>query len=122
MAGLNRNARQIKSGIGGRFAPDFPIQAVPCGIIVNELITNAQKHGFEGMDTGKILIMLKNIDDGFIALSVEDNGKGLPEDFSMENAGSLGLSLVNILARQIDGELTVDSSNGTSMSIRFPKV
>ena len=98
------------------------IQAVPCGIVVNELITNAQKHGFENMDSGKILITLKNKNDGIIALSVEDNGKGLPDDFSMENAGSLGLNLVNILVRQIDGELIVDSSGGASFTITFPVV
>ncbi|MCF7946555.1 MAG: PAS domain S-box protein [Spirochaetia bacterium] len=96
------------------------IQAVPCGIVVNELITNAQKHGFDGLDSGKIFITLMKKDEETIALSVEDNGKGLPKDFSMETSNSLGLNLVNILTRQIDGELTVESSGGTSFTITFP--
>ncbi len=90
--------------------------AIPLGLILNELISNAYKYAFEGRGEGQISVELKRIEDK-LQLSVADNGRGLPVDFSLDKAKSLGLKLVNILTRQLNGELSVHSEGGTHFSI-----
>ena len=92
-------------------------RAVPCGIILNELVTNAQKHAFKGRSSGLITVSLRSDDDSRIILSVHDNGSGLPSGFSMEDPATLGLNLVGILTEQIGGELRTDSSGGTKFEL-----
>jgi len=87
--------------------------AIPCGLIVNELITNCLKHAFPGDDKGEICIELLKTDDKHV-LNVKDNGVGFPEDIDFKNTKSLGLQLVNNLVSQVDGTIELDGSNGSS--------
>ena len=92
--------------------------AIPCGMILNELISNSMKHAFpEG--SGKIMIAFEQEAVGY-ELTVSDNGKGLPEDFAIEGQDSLGLTLIGLLVKQLDGEMAIDRSSGTRFTIRFP--
>lgn len=95
--------------------------AIPCGLIINELMSNAMKHAFPGDSKGEINIKFHQIDHKLI-LTVEDNGIGLPPNMEFENISSLGLKLVNTLVNQIDGEIEINSDSGTNITIRFPKV
>lgn len=91
---------------------------VPLGLIVNELVTNSIKHAFPGDKHGTITLELYRKDKD-IVLKVSDDGVGLPEDLDYRNADSLGLKLVTTLIRQINGELTVDKSQGTAFTLNF---
>lgn len=93
--------------------------AIPCGLIINELVSNSLKHAFpEGKD-GEIQIALHSTDEHEIELTVSDNGMGLAEDLDLENSPSLGLKLVNILTDQLGGKLAIDSSEGARFQIKF---
>ena len=92
--------------------------AMPCGLLINEIVSNAYKYGFPGKDSGKILIELKKA-DGKINLLIKDNGIGLPDDFEIEKSESLGMQLILALTNQLDGELKLSHENGTSFSISF---
>ncbi len=95
-------------------------KAIPCGLIVNELILNCLKHAFADGDKGEIEVSLLFINENEVELTVSDNGIGIPEGIDSNNSGSLGLKLVNILTDQIDGKLDLDhSSKGTKFQIRF---
>ena len=92
---------------------------VPCGLIINELVTNAFKHAFPNDEEGEVLVKFSHgIDDTFV-LSVKDNGVGLPEGFSLEQLQSLGLTVVTSLTRQIKGNVQVISDKGTEFRISF---
>ncbi len=93
--------------------------AIPLGLIMNELISNAYKYAFEGVKNGTINIGLSRLDDQKIQLEISDDGKGLPENFSVENVASLGLKLVNILTKQLKGTLNFETGPGTKFSILF---
>ncbi|AUT01898.1 histidine kinase [Nostoc sp. CENA543] len=96
-------------------------QAIACGLIINELISNSLKYAFNEQEIGKITIDLCSIDNN-IEMIVQDNGIGLPEDLDWQNTNSLGLSLVHDLATdQLEGNVTVQCLNGTSFKITFPK-
>ncbi len=82
-------------------------RAIPCGIIINELVTNALKYAFPGGRKGKIDVELQSIAPGRIRLVVRDNGVGLPQDVEVQKADSLGLTLVRMLADQVQGQLTM---------------
>ncbi|MEQ9375295.1 MAG: histidine kinase dimerization/phosphoacceptor domain -containing protein [Imperialibacter sp.] len=101
-------------------SPDIKLDidmAIPLGLILNELISNAYKYAFEGKTGGAISVELKRVGEDQLQLEVADNGKGLPADFNLEKAKSLGLKLVNILTRQLNGQLTVHSVGGARFSI-----
>ncbi len=93
--------------------------AIPVGLILNELVSNAYKYAFEEADKGKIRIELDRIDDGKLRLDVEDNGKGIPRDINFDKVKSLGLKLVNILTKQLRGSISYRVENGTRFSIIF---
>ncbi len=96
-------------------------RAIPCGLIINELFTNALKYAFPGGRRGTIRVRFARLESGNVMLSVEDDGVGIPADFDFENAASLGLRVVRILARQIDGVLTLDRRiGGTRFELQFP--
>ena len=94
---------------------------VPLGLIVNELVTNSIKHAFLRDEGGTIKLEFHR-DDENIILRVSDNGAGFPEDMDYKNADSLGLKLVNTLSRQINGELTLDESEGTAFTLVFKEM
>lgn len=95
--------------------------AIPCGLIVSELISNSLKHAFPPSFTGDrmIIVTLQRKNDGNIEIGVRDNGIGLPEDIENRKKDSLGLSLVEILARQIRGTYSVHTEGGTIQVLRF---
>ena len=95
-------------------------QAIPSAILINELVTNAYKHAFKGQEEGEIRISLEETPEQ-ICLMVEDNGVGLPEDFSMERKSSIGMSLVQSLTQQLKGQLEVESREGGCFRVSFNK-
>jgi PAS domain S-box-containing protein len=95
-------------------------EAIPCGLIVNELLTNCFKHGFPQGKTGSIQLSLNCEGEG-CALEVADNGVGFPSHISLEEPTSLGLKLVSVLARQLRGDLRLLQSEGTRMAVVFPQ-
>jgi two-component sensor histidine kinase len=98
--------------------------AVPFGLILNELATNALKHAFKEASTGEVIVFLGVSPAGDVCLRVRDNGTGLPTGFDWQQTKSLGLHLVKILARQLSAAVDVSSIDGTEFSIsvraRFP--
>jgi PAS domain S-box-containing protein len=92
--------------------------AIPCGLIVNELITNCLKHAFPGDTKGEICIELFRKDDKYV-LNVKDDGVGFPENIDFKNTESLGLQLVINLVSQIEGTVELDGTNGSSFNIIF---
>ncbi|TAL31014.1 MAG: PAS domain S-box protein [Spirochaetes bacterium] len=94
-------------------------EAVPCGLLVNELVSNAMKHAFAGGVIGTITISFSTGDSGRRRLAVRDNGRGLPDDFETRTSGSLGMRLVRALSTQLGGELSISGKGGTSVEIVF---
>lgn len=94
-------------------------QAIPCGLIVNELLTNSLKHGFPEGRGGTVSIRLHEFANGRYELRVEDDGIGIPEDKCLDSPGSMGLRLVRDLARQLEGELAIESNGGTHVRLVF---
>ncbi|MBL4652419.1 MAG: PAS domain S-box protein [Flavobacteriales bacterium] len=99
-------------------------QAIPCGLIVNELFSNALKYAFDPKQAGRISISLKENNKNWLKLTVADNGKGLPNNFDYKKTESLGLQLVNTLVEQIDGTINCETSKekGTKFIIEFKKL
>ncbi|MGB9201302.1 sensor histidine kinase [Methanobacterium sp.] len=95
--------------------------AIPCGLIVNELITNCLKHAFPDDINGEVKIDLLNIDDKYV-LNVSDNGVGFPDNIDYKNTESLGLQLVNSLVNQIDGTIELNNKDGSNFKIIFRQV
>ena len=94
--------------------------AIPFGLIVNELVSNALKHGFPDGKHGRIGISLDRADDQGLILIVEDNGVGLPPATILDTARSLGLQIVNTLAAQLHGFVTISRNGGTTFRITIP--
>lgn len=119
-------------------------RAIPCGLLVNELVTNAVEHAFPESDHGHVMVRLKQVDAGSEAvnptpsvgdpqpsagdgvpqrrleLTVCDNGAGIADGIETQNPGTLGLQFVHALTVQLHGRLTIAMQNGTSVRIRFP--
>jgi len=95
--------------------------AIPCGLIINEIISNALKHAFPDKQSGEVKIEFESVNNGYI-LTISDNGIGLPEDFDIEKSKSLGLKLVNMLIKQIDGTLEINKYAKTEFKIKFKEV
>ncbi len=93
--------------------------AVPCGIILNELLTNAIQHAFEGRTEGRIGVSFSKQSENEFMLSVEDDGNGLPDGFSANSSGSLGLILVDALIQQLHGQLKIENQHGSRFEIVF---
>lgn len=152
---LERLAHSIRAtyrGTGDRVALSLKLPAdcidldldhtIPCGLLVNELVTNAFKHAFPGERCGEIVIELYVTDDDLVCFSIADNGIGLPPDSTLGTdldsglPSSLGLQLVALLVAQLHGTLTVErgragdegggsegteGSHGVRFGVRFPK-
>lgn len=93
--------------------------SIPCGLIINELISNALKHAFRGRKRGKIRILLRQEQPDRYRMVVSDDGVGLPKDLDVQRVKSLGLQLVCMLVEQLQGEMTIKSGKGTSFEIAF---
>jgi two-component sensor histidine kinase len=94
--------------------------AVPCGLIINELVSNSLKYAFPQDKGGKIGIGLRSINEDQLELTVSDDGIGIPEDLDFRKTESLGLHLVTILAEdQLEGQIELNRDRGTRYSIQF---
>jgi PAS domain S-box-containing protein len=92
--------------------------AVPCGLIINELLTNAFKYAFPDNRGGVLSVHFTRTDDTY-TLAIKDNGVGLPEGFDYKEASTLGLQLVNVLTAQLRGILRIKSDKGTEAVVTF---
>jgi PAS domain S-box-containing protein len=104
---------------------DVPLDidtAIPCGLIINELVANALEHAFpddrDEATASQVTVDLR-VEDGQYLLTVSDNGVGLPPDLDFRNTQSLGLQLVNLLTEQLQGTIALDRNGGTSFTIAF---
>ena len=95
-------------------------QAMPCGLIVNELLTNSFKHAFRNKASGTVEISFQCVNQHCV-LEVVDNGVGMPKEVELQNSKSMGLQLFSLLARQIKATVDVDRSSGTRFTVVFPR-
>lgn len=95
-------------------------QAIPCGLILNELISNAFKHAFPNGRAGKVHIGSNLVGDQ-VSITIADDGAGLPEGFHTDKDGNLGLELVHTLVEQLDGKLEVKTGPGVSYLLTFER-
>ncbi len=93
--------------------------AVPCGLILNELVNNSFKHAFPGGRAGAIVVGIHTNGDGRVHLSVADDGVGLPAGLNLAETTSLGMQLVHTLTEQLGGELSVANGQGASFAVAF---
>lgn len=97
-------------------------QGVPCGLIVNELLSNSFKHAFPAEMKGTITVGINRNNEGDNVLTVADNGIGFPTEVDFRNTSSLGMQLVNGLTTQLHGKIEVSRTAGTRISITFPRI
>ncbi|MDY3556519.1 PAS domain S-box protein [Gemmata sp. JC717] len=101
--------------------PPLPLDlAIPCGLLVNELISNCLKYAFVGRSRGNIQVSLVRTGAGAFVLTVVDDGVGMPAGFDIENAPSFGLQLVSTLAAQLRGAVELAPGPGTRVTVQFP--
>ena len=105
-------SHMVKLRINVDSAPLGLDRAIPCGLIINELVSNALKYAFPNGRKGEILVDLLRHGDGTLVLTVKDNGIGLPDGLDITDTPSLGLQLVNTLVRQLDGTIEVGNTDG----------
>jgi len=96
--------------------------AIPCGLIINELMTNCLKHAFPGGRKGEIVLSLQPLGEGKYELIVSDNGIGYPENADFRNTETLGLKLVISLISQLDGTIELNRTGGSTFTIRFSEL
>ena len=96
--------------------------AIPCALLINELLTNAYKYAFVDRDEGSISVNIYR-ENGCNHIEVKDDGVGIPDAYIEGNGDEgLGMSLVRILAQQLQGTLTIENENGSLFNISFPAV
>jgi hypothetical protein len=95
-------------------------KAISCGLIINELLTNALKYAFSPNTQGRIEVDMRLEEKGMVLLMVRDNGRGLPENIDLTNLKSFGLRLIQMHAQRMDGQLKIEGGSGTMVSLRFP--
>ncbi|TIH19976.1 response regulator [Marinifilum sp. JC120] len=113
--------------VDGKVKPTYNINdihmgidsAIPCGLIINELVSNALTHAYE-MNTGGELEVSMHRKNDHIELEVSDNGIGLPENFSISGSRTLGMTLVETLAQQLNGKVNFFNDDGATFQISFP--
>jgi two-component sensor histidine kinase len=122
MYSYDADSRNIKSVIDtDNFL--FSIETVqPLGLIINEIISNSLKYAFKNKDEGNILVKLEKGDSNNFKLTVSDDGIGFPENIDFKNTGSLGLQLVNELVNQLEGDIELNTDNGTEFIIIFKEL
>jgi PAS domain S-box-containing protein len=101
---------------------DIPLgvtEAIPCALIINELVSNALRHAFPEGRAGEITIRLTREENDTFTLVVSDNGVGFPEYVDFRNSPSLGLTLINSLVKQLEGTIELARGGGTTFTINF---
>ncbi len=94
-------------------------KAIPCGLLLNEIVTNALKHAFPENRKGNLRIIAHSLEDKKCEIIVKDDGIGIPESFNIEKTKTLGLKLIDLMAKQIEGTLEIESKKGTEFRIRL---
>ncbi|MCW9706552.1 PAS domain-containing protein [Fodinibius salsisoli] len=133
---LDKNIQKLISDVSATFQVDDQVkfnfelepitinvnQAIPCSLIINEVVTNALKHAFNGEEDGTIGVNLSEKNDT-ISLVIKDNGMGLPDDYeNLIEQGSLGFQLIKTLTTQLEAESHfVSQGNGTQFSLHFER-
>ncbi len=112
--GVNQN--QIQYKISGYDVFLSIENAVPCGLILNELVSNCLKHAFPDKRAGEITVNISEI-NGTITIIISDNGVGFPKDFDFDKTDTLGLKLVNTLVKQLNANIEIDTKKGTEFKI-----
>jgi two-component sensor histidine kinase len=116
--GISKEAVRLKTNV-----KDVSLDintAIPCGLILNELVSNSLKHAFLDGKKGEIKIAMQPLNGNEIELIVSDNGIGLPKEMNFRKTESLGLHLVTILAEdQLHGDIELDRTAGTRFRMRF---
>ena len=112
-------SRQIKIEINAENIFLSADTAIPCGLIINELVTNSFKYAFPDRTAGLIRIDMTRNAENRISLTISDNGRGLPPDFDIEKTDTLGTNLVRNLARQLEATITFNNEHGTMCRIEF---
>ncbi|MBN3880264.1 PAS domain S-box protein [Nostoc sp. JL23] len=115
----NVSSSQIKLNIQVDNASLDIETAIPCGLIINELVSNALKYAFVGNRGGKIEVKFYQKSESNLILIIKDNGVGLPENFDSKKTKTLGITLVQGLVKQLRGKLEIDSQQGTEFKITF---
>jgi PAS domain S-box-containing protein len=96
-------------------------KAIPCGLVLNELISNVLKHAFPGDRQGELQIIIREEKNTEMEIVVRDNGMGLPDDVDIHQPRTMGLNLVNgLVKKQLKGQMEVRRDNGTEIRIKFP--
>ncbi|MDX1637579.1 MAG: histidine kinase dimerization/phosphoacceptor domain -containing protein [Balneolaceae bacterium] len=93
-------------------------QAIPCSLLINELVVNAYKHAFTPDGEGQISIEMKK-ENGHICVNVRDNGSGFPEEFADDSSESLGMSIINTLSKQLNADIRIFNNRGANVRFRF---
>jgi PAS domain S-box-containing protein len=94
--------------------------AIPCGLMINEMVSNSLKHAFVKGNRGSISITLDE-KDGVCILNIKDNGRGIPDSVQLGKSTSLGMVLITMLCDQIDGSISLKREGGTEYEVRFPR-
>jgi len=94
--------------------------AIPIGLILTELLSNALKHAFPPNHNGTLFVRFRSQPKGFLTLTVRDNGIGLPDHIDLKESKSLGLQLVTLLSRQLKGKIEIIRKSGTTFKLTFP--
>jgi two-component sensor histidine kinase len=95
-------------------------QAIPCSLILNEIISNCFKHAFKGRTDGNIEISIQRSSDDLVLLKVKDDGVGIPLNNDINYSQTLGFELIRGLVQQLKGTIQVESKHGSEVSIQFP--
>ncbi len=117
---FNVNPAQVRWTVAAKDVYVNIDQAVPCSLIINEMITNSIKYAFPLGRKGEITVSF-TADNSNYVLDYRDNGVGVPPGANLERSGSLGMQLINGLTRQLDGNLTIDTAAGVHYTIIFPQ-
>lgn len=117
--GINQQNIKFKNNVSNiKLSVDT---AVPCGLIINELVSNSLKHAFKGKENCELQIDMQYDSGESIILQVSDNGKGIPENFNILESSTLGMKLVQNLTNQIYGTVEFYNDNGTTVKIKIPQ-
>ena len=115
----NIKSEQVATTIEVTDTPVSITTAIPLGLIVSELLTNALKYAFPSGRNGEIRITMTIDDASMYNLTVRDNGIGLPDNFDIETVDSFGMRLTSILIKQLDGSMNIHNNNGAIFTFRF---
>ena len=120
LAQMHQSDRDIRLNIKVEDIYLSVTQAIPCALVVNEIISNAYKHAFDGLNSGKISISLEEIKGPRLHLNITDNGIGIPDHVDIDKTETLGIKLVrDLVLTQLKGDLQINRTNGTEIDIAF---